>query len=233
MSDVKYMTFPIELLKNAFTDVRGVVSNAMDYAFYVKYKELGSIEDTKQYFGLDGFFSEVLYEPCLNNGEAVFNSFENPPLTSINVSTLYNFLLYEKEEFEIAVFCAFCGLRSIIGTKPYTKTTNEYLMARMFGFRSKDELLRCEPKPEYHQKFLSNPQKIRYQLTEKIIKNELIIDWGLNYYSNRSRGFFVSFKLDFEVLVQIAEKSRKSIIKQKHKEEQRLIIQKVIHNLSK
>lgn len=42
------------------------------------------------------------------------------------------------------------------------------------------------------------------------IKPELILNWGLKYYSRYTRGFYVSFKLSLEDLVFVAEKRRKS-----------------------
>jgi hypothetical protein len=69
--------------------------------------------------------------------------------------------------------------------------------------------------------FFSN----RYQLT-KII-NELKSNWGLVYYSRNIRGSYVSFKIDFESLVRIAENAKKTNKLKREKAIENDIIKKV------
>ncbi|WP_169704751.1 hypothetical protein [Runella slithyformis] len=140
---------------------------------------------------------------------------------------IFDFYKKPKSDFDKAVFCAFCGLRSIIGTKSYVKTNNGLLLARMFGYRSTAEFAVVKQKPAYFKSHFSTAQKVRYQLTEKIIKRELSLSWGLKYYSNQSKGFYVSFSMDFESLVTHAEKSRKSTLLKQKEEAQKQIIERV------
>jgi len=219
----RFFTFPVELLRGAFTDIEGVCSKAISYAVFVRCKDYEeSPEEAFGYFGINGNSHATVMQ-----GKEVYESLYNPPLTSINKDIIFDFYKNPKSDFDKAVFCAFCGLRSIIGTKSYVKTNNGLLMARMFGYRLAAEFTAVKQKPAYYKSHFSTAQKIRYQLTEKIIKRELSLSWGLKYYSNQSKGFYVSFSMDFESLVTHAEKSRKSTLLKQKEEAQKQIIERV------
>lgn len=224
----RFFTFPVEVLQGAFTNIKAVCNDAINYAIFVRCNDYDeSPDEAFDFFGITG-------NPDLSakEGQELYDSFDNPPLVSVNKAIIFDFLKNSKTDFEISVFCCFCGLRSIIGTKAYVKTTNEFLLARMFGFRSIEELKKYNSESEYFQKHFSTTQKIRYQLTEKIIRNELEADWGLKYYSNQSRGFFASFQLDFERLVLIAEKSRKSFKQKERQATTKKVVEKVKKRLN-
>jgi hypothetical protein len=226
---VRYFSFPVELLKGAFTNIAGVCSDAIDYAVYGRCKDYDETpEEVFKFFGITGNTNAVF-----TRGEELYNSFDRPVLVSVNRAIVFDFMENPKTDFEVAIFCAFCGLRSIIGKKPFVKTNNGLLIARMFGYATAKEFEALRQKPNYYKEFFwvkdkgKLKEKIRYQLTEKIIKNELALKWGLRYYSNRSKGFYASFKLDFEELVFHAEKSRKSNLLKQQQKEQRQIIERV------
>lgn len=223
MGHTRFITFPVELLRGAFTDIKGICSNAIYYAVFIRCKDYGeSPKVAFEYFGITGN-----YDASMKQGQELHDSLHKPPLTSVNIDIIMDFLHNPKSDFEKAVFCAFCGFRSIIGTKPYVKTNNGMLLVRMFGYRSTKDFEAVRQKPAYYKAHFSTPQKIRYQLTEKIIKHELSLFWGLKYYSNQSKGFYVSFSMDFESLVTQAEKSRKSTLLQKQREEQKQVVERI------
>lgn len=225
--DARFFTFPVELLRGAFTDKSIFCFDAISYALFSRCKEYD--ESPKEAFEFFGVHGE--YDSTIKRGRAVAKSFPNSPLVSVNKDILFDFMNNPKTDFEIAVFCAFCGLRSIIGTKPFVKTNNGLLLARMFGFRSVGELEAFQPKPPYFDSYFSTAQKIRYQLTEKIIKNELCLSWGLKSYADHSRGFYASFNLEFETLVRYAENSRKSTLLKRKRETEKETVKKVKHQL--
>ena len=239
-NETRFMTFPVALLKDAFVDIRKVCNNAMDYTIYAKavkytiYSEtIDGMQDALDFYGLslgENGNIDKLYERC----ETLHNSFDgsSSPMVSVNVETLYHFREQPKTEFEIAVFCAFCAVRSIIGIDPYKKITNDFVIARMFGYKSVEEFENLKTKPDYWQKFFSTEQKIRYHLTNKIIVGELESNWGLKYYSSRNRGFWVSFKLGLEVLVTEAEKRKKKFVAKERSDAKNAIIKKVIATLN-
>ncbi len=205
-TNTKYFTFPISILRGAFTDIHSVCDNAIDYACYVKYAEVEDVE------AVESFFDITFTSPTLENGKALFNQHgQSVPMVSINKDIVFNLMENPKTNFEIATFLAFCGLKSIIGNRVYNKTNNEHLMARMAGYGTYKEFEEAGVGSEIgYFVSLATPQKIRYQLTDKIIRQELVLNWGLKYYSNRNRGFYFSFTIDLVDLILVAEKQRKS-----------------------
>lgn len=243
--EARFFTFPVELLRGAFTDIRGVCDvcpitglslkckpftdirgvcyDALAYAIYIRCKGYNETPDEAfEYFGITGNADDAF-----KRGQELYDSFDRPVLVSVNKDIIFDFYQNPKTDFEIAVFCAFCGLRSIIGTKPYVKTNNALLLARMFGYRSLEDFEALREKPPYYIAYFSTAQKVRYQLTEKIIKNELSLSWGLKYYSNQSKGFYASFKMEFDALVLHAEKNRKSTLLRQQQDEQKQVIERV------
>jgi len=221
--ETRFFTFPVELLRGAFTDKKGICSKAIYYALFVRCKDYDeSPAEAFEFFGINGN-----HDAAIKQGREIYESIRNPPLTSVNTNIILDFLHNPKTDFEIAVFCAFCGLRSINGTKTFVKTNNGLLMARMFGYRSAEEFKTLKQKPAYYKAHFSTAQKERYQLTEKIIKSELSLFWGLKYYSIQSKGFYASFSLEFDSLVLHAEKSRKSTLLRQQQEEQKRVIEQI------
>ena len=240
MSEARFITFPVALLKNAFVDIKKVCINAIDFAIYSKaekytiYSEtIDGIEDALDFYGVS-LSENGDIDKLYKTGKVLHDSFEGlgSPMVSVNKDILFQFMQESKTEFEIGVFCAFCAVRSIIGIDPYKKTTNDFLIARMFGYRSVEEFKNLKTKPDYWQKFFSTEQKIRYHLTNKIIVGELESNWSLKYYSSRSRGFYVSFKLDLEILVMEAERRKKKFKDKERSDAKNAVIKKVIHNLN-
>lgn len=231
---VRYFTFPVELLRKAFIQKTGdklsgielLCDDAKNYAVYVRcQQEEETPAEAFEFFDITGKPDEAF-----SRGRELYDSFTRPVLVSVNTSVILDFLYNPKTDFDIAVFCAFCGIRSIIGTKSYASTNNGLLLARMFGYATTNEFEVLNPKPKYYQDFFEaedktkQKERIRYQLTERIIRKELEFNWGLKYYSKQLKGFYVSFKLNFSTLVHCAETKRKSnILKQKRAEKKQII----------
>jgi hypothetical protein len=94
-------------------------------------------------------------------------------------------------------------------------------MARMYGFRN------VADSKQSNGKVLP-----RYQLDK--IKLELQQDWYLIYYSNLGiRGFYLSFKLSLEKLIELAELNRQSKKAKMLKQDKKEAYQKVIQMLNK
>ena len=197
-----YLTFPMEILKDGINNISGCMDKAMCYCLYWNYTkieyhatEANNIKSAAIRTGInfpnpDGSFYK---------GKKIHDSIKvNAPKVSINLSTILDFHNNTKTPFEVVCFLAFAGIRSILQRQPYTKITNEYLLGRMAGNRSKEE-----PLPKWITPFAN-----RYQLDK--IKLELQNNWGLKLYAYHTRGFYVSFDYDLETLIFHAEKKRKS-----------------------
>jgi hypothetical protein len=201
----KYLNFPIQLLQNAFKDIHKTMSNIMDYAGYRHTLKLDfgdeeeKMNDAGDYFNIDLGNTIVAY----HNGESLYRKIKvNSPHTGINKDVCFDFYKNPKRNDEIAVLLAYLGLKSIIGTKPYIKTTNDYLIARMGGFGSLKDVPGQLPEP-----------LALYNTRRKLdrIKFELQLNWKVNIYAKYTRGFYVSFDNTFSLdrLVLEAEKKRK------------------------
>ncbi len=199
--EIRYLLFPIELLQDS--DIQQVCRKAFDYGIYRKALDFifegetkvtpRHIEQSMKYFGL--VVNHL--ERRVKDGKVLFDTFSlSNPMVSINKEKLLQYQ-NDKTAFEVLVFRAECAIRSILGKKPYSKVTNEYLMARMYGFRNVADFQRneCQVLP-------------RYQLDK--IKLELQKKWHLVYYSRQTRGFYVSYSLPLEKLIYHAELNRES-----------------------
>lgn len=224
--EVRYLLFPIEILQE--TDIKRVCSKAFDYGIYRKALDFivegetkvmpRHIEQSMKYFNLvvNGL------ERRAKDGKIIYDTFSNNnPMVSISTDSLIQYGKEDKTDFEVSTFRAYCAIKSILGTKLYAKTSNKYLAARMYGFRNVrdfDNSSQIEPS--------------RYQFDK--IKLELQNDWYLTYYSNLGiRGFYLSFKLSLEKVIEIAELSRASTKAKKLKQEKKEVYLKVMQKLKK
>jgi hypothetical protein len=161
-------------------------------------------------------------ENSLYNGFDLFVRFrEHSPMSGIKISVWKEFYWKGKSEFDMVCLLGHLALKSIIGGKSYCKVTNQYWFSRMNGKRNTLEQIDSERLIKYNSK---------YYLRK--IKDELEFSWNLSVYANRTRGFFVSYKLDFKELVTQVEKNRKkhkSKLKRKIKNQ---IISEVVGTLN-
>ncbi len=223
---IRYILFPIEILQN--TDIQQACKKAFDYGIYRKAIDFIDEDETKvmphhieqsmKYFNL----VVNSLERRVKDGKVLYDTFSDKnPMVSISKDILIQYNNEDKTEFEILTFRAYCAIRSILTTKSYIRATNDYLMARMYGYRSVKDFEKSE------QQVLP-----RYQLDK--IKLELQKDWYLIYYSNLGiRGFYISFNLSLERLIEIAELSRESTKAKKLKQDKNEAYQKVMQRLKK
>jgi hypothetical protein len=221
-TDQKYFNFPINLLRGAFDDIKGMMDNVMDYACYSKSQEyvIGTpaqkMKDAANYFGITLGNAKRSNE----NGRTLFYSkLTKSPMTGINKDILFDFYKNEKTESDIAVLVTFLALKSVIGSKPFVHITNEFLIARMAGYASVKSMPEVLPEP------LSG-----YTTRRKLnkIKFELRANWNVNIYGYRVRGFYVSIENQFslEKLIYEVEKRRKTAIEKKLRQKQNDAIMK-------
>lgn len=215
MSKEKYFNFPIQLLTGFITDTRKTLDNIVSYSVYENSLklELGTEED-KMKASAKGFdLSLNNPKKSLDSGKYLYNSIShNSPRTGLSVSMFLDFYQNEQTEFEKVCLLAFLAIKSIIGNKAYCKVTNLYLWARMDGKTTTIET---------HEDLTPEVMKYANRYQTENIKNELILNWSLIYYSRYTRGFYVSYKLSLEDLIFEAEKKRKST-----KEKQQDLLQK-------
>lgn len=196
---IRYLTFPVAILKDSLTDVKQCVNNAMYYCLYDYCQRHTGMKDSLideagHFYGITWYNKKNAYA----NGRVLYNLIPpKSPKTSITKKMIFDFYNNEKSEFEIVVFLAFAAIRSILQKQPYIKITNDYLIGRMSGNSGKGESINP----------LLTKYTSRYQLDK--IKRELEINWGLKLYGNHTRGYYVSFELALDNLIMQAELKRK------------------------
>lgn len=200
----EYFTFPVALLMDGFSNIKTVCDHIIDYSVYAHFSKLEKGTELERLRASLNYF-EVIYKNEMNGlkkAETLFNSLlSGLPMSNVSIKTVWQYFNEEKTEFEIACFLAFAALKSIIGTKPYAKTTNDFLIARMGGFASKSNIHELLPEP-----------LAAYNTRRKLdkIKLELRVNWNVNIYAYRTRGFYVSIdqKFSLDKLALEAEKKR-------------------------
>lgn len=207
--DVKYFFIPIQLFKEAFTKFHKSLDMALCYCVYdyldnnfLLDSDLGySKKLVQNYYGI----SLRNYNDCIQVGKQIKESLPaKAPKASISVVAFKNYYekesagdFSEKEKFDVVVFLAYAGLKSYVQRQAYKRITNKEFISRMAGNAKSNE-----PLPEWISKYST-----RYQLDR--IKKELQLNWGLSLYGFHTRGFYVSFDLNFKELVRQVEKKRR------------------------
>ncbi|EKT4498921.1 hypothetical protein SL054_002207 [Flavobacterium psychrophilum] len=225
MSKEKYLNFPIQLLSGFMIDTRKVLNDIIDYAVYQNSLKLELGTDLEKIKTSASFYNMTLgnNKNTFDNGKMLYNSLpENSPKVGLSISMFWDFYKNDKSEFDKICLLAFLGIKSILGTKSYCKVTNLYLWARMDG--KTNTIVEVSELSNEVRKYAN-----RYQ--SENIKNELILNWHLIYYSRFTRGFYVSLKMTLEDLIFEAEKKRKSIKENQYKQLKNEALKKALDRL--
>jgi hypothetical protein len=222
MSKPMYLTFPNLILKDGLTDIKKCMSDAMSYCLFYQFilyqNSPNPKESASNYLGIT--FPDI--EKSLKRGAYLHESiYKKAPKTSISKEMIFDFYKNKKTEFEVVCFLAFASLKSMIQRQVYKKITNDYLLSRMSGNSKKNGEINPKLK-----KYAG-----RYQLDK--IKIELQLNWGLKYYAEMTRGFYVSFKMPLSSLALIAEKNKKAYKLKLLKRQKQEATKNAIEQLSK
>ena len=229
MSDTKYFNFPIQILNGIFEDKEKVLTDILYCALYahsLKLKEetYNNSEYNKFCAAWKWFNVSGVDKQKFKRGKELYNSIPAKyPKVGLNISIFWDYFKNDKSDFDVACLVAFLAIKSILGTKPYCKTNNAFLWARMSG-NSKAMI-------EYSE--LSG--RVRHYANEYQtvkIKKALRESWGLVTYSHYTRGFFVSFTLDLKALITEAEIRRKSTKENQYRQFEKDTIKQVLQSLN-
>jgi hypothetical protein len=222
-----YFNFPIQLLGGFMVDHKKALNAILCYAVFAGTLKLEFGTELEKFESSADFLKVSMgsMKFKLLNGKKQYNSLPpNSPKVGLSTSVFWSYLEEDKTDFEKACLLAFLAIKSIVGRKEYCRTTNALILSRMDG-RVKSISDISELSDEIY--FFSN----RYQLT-KII-NELKCNWNLFYYAKGIRGSYVSFKIDFESLIRIAENARETTKLKQAKALENEIIKKVKDSMKK
>lgn len=213
-SDRKYFNFPIPLLKGFLNNPDDTYSgisnneclqNIISYAVCAeasKYTDLKTptdkLQQAEKYFGIS---LNTGYTRYYKDGRDLYYEFNGNPMTGISREVFFDFLKNDKTQWEKIQLLAFLAIKSIIGNQVYKKTTIKFLLSRMDGRAKQVEDFGC-----LSMSLLNHNLCKEYQFKKLI--NSLMDNWNLKYYSRHTRGFYVSFDMEYEDLVYIAEKRK-------------------------
>jgi hypothetical protein len=218
---IEFYHFPVEYLRSAMIheSLEITLEDALAYTLYAltdSFDLPSDMESALSYMGVSAPDPTFTYR----KGERLHKANKCTVMVNVSREMYWQYRKEEKDQFEIACFCAFLGVRSIIGKKPYVKINNDFFVARMFGFSSHKDIPAEFKETVVFKKFTTR------RLLDKI-KNELQATWHLKYYGQHTRGFYVSIALDIENLVYQVEKNRKSFKEAISKKEKQNVIAKV------
>jgi len=143
-TNVRYINFPMSLLHGVFDDKQQTLSDILRYSVYQYSKKYEGSETNRMKNAIDYFNVAFYTDGQKNTSDALNNAIKDAKRVensitkkvshvSLNLDIFWDFYKYEKSEFEIACFCAFCAIKSILGNKDYVKTNKQLVISRMFG----------------------------------------------------------------------------------------------------
>lgn len=214
-----YLSFPVQLLCEE--DIKEIAGKAIKYGIidYMVRNELEGLNGFNEACECTGITTGITasnYDGIRKVYDELNNSIDKVVYVSIKKGMLFEFRDKPKTDFEIDVFRAFIGVKSIIGSKSVQLLTNDYLVARLSGFNSIKDAL---DKPT--DKFKNYYQK-KYQIDK--LKNALEQGYKMERYGTHTRGFYVSFKMAFKTLVKYVETTKKSAKDKAFKDKKKALI---------
>jgi hypothetical protein len=226
IAKAEYLNIPIQLLAGFLDDTRTTIRNIYYYSLYAHFFKQEKGSDKEKYRLTCEWlnFQEVDREENLQRGRILFDRFTNSPMTGIDRNLYSEFNKLDKTDFDKACFLAFHALKSIVGSKTFQKTDNKFLWARMDG---KAKSIQNESELSEKVRFFAQ----EYQTLK--IKRELQENWGLIYYAQQTRGFYVSFKLDLKSLILEAVRRKRQVADKQRLEKLRDLEQEVFEKLEK
>ncbi|WP_162419231.1 hypothetical protein [Cyclobacterium roseum] len=217
----RYINFPIQLLKGFLKGVQGSRSDKkylhvlQSAAYFAAYKQASKMElgdygermdSAVTYLGVDG---DLGGEEAYLKGRRISDyvdqmSFgKRPAMTGMKVSVLQRYKYEHVSERQVVCLLGYLALKSIIGNKAYSKTTNQFWLSRMAGeIKAIEADILSDIAPEVSE--MNTRRKLER------LRNDLIDGWGLSYYGKATRGFYVSFSMPLEDLIFQVEKKRKA-----------------------
>lgn len=204
----EYMNFPVILLQDYMRNPIEKLKYILFYCMGSLLDRNGDIEVVKKEFGI-GDMRQKDIELCKH---LYYAKPPNAPFTGMKQKMFWDYWKNTKTDFEHACLLAYLAMKSIIGKSGCKKTTNIFIWSRMAG--NVQAVKDVGDLPVELQRFFT-----RYQFDK--IKLNLEKDWNLSYYSNHTRGLYISFRLSKKELVKYAEDRKPTMktLKEQHDRE--------------
>ena len=226
LAKAEYLNVPIQLLSGFIDDTRMSINDICCYSIYTHLMKLdkGTVKEKYRTTCEWLDFEESDRDDDLRRGMVLFDRYKNSPMTGIERKVYAEFSKTGKSNFDKACFLAFHALKSIVGDKSYQKVDNKLMWARMDG------------KTKTISDVSDLSEKVRFFAQEYQtlkIKRELQANWGLIYYAQQTRGFYVSFKMDLKSLIMEVVKRKRKTIEQLRLNQMRFLESEIQRELDK
>ena len=218
----KYFRFPIRMMQGILQseDRTDFLTDVMYYAIASSLDSDDVTDDAFMEQASDKFSVNLNggVDEKMNRGYELLKRYEKENVyTGISLKVFWDFYDNYKSEDEWHCLIMYLALRSIIGSRPYCKTTNDFLFARMLGKKNIAEYKKMVP-----------IQWTRYK-RDKVI-NDLRLGWNLKYYARGVHGFFFSFRTSLEEIILVAEKRKRNNKLELLKNKEKAILDEILKN---
>jgi hypothetical protein len=157
--------------------------------------------------------------------ELFHDNSQKQPFASIPYNMFWDYFynVETKTEQEFAEFAAYAAARSIVGRKLYCKTNDKLLFSRMSGFGG----IHSFPKPytkngKSHWR-ISGIDKYCTRKRMERLRMAIATKFGVTVYSSMGiRGFYLSFKFNYEQIIVDIAKNSKTVFKTKQDYRERI-----------
>lgn len=186
------------------------VHGALEKAFQENpelYNELSKSVKCHWIFDMEGLSSKIPLTDLIKEAEQIKYAHTSNSFASANPEKVLEFTNETKPVPEIDQFACFLAIRSILGSKAYSKTNKNHILARFLGYDSIKQLSENLPT---HLKAKRNKYAKRYPM-DKLL-DQIEANWGIIRYGKKGkRGFWIGnpAKISLESLVQQVESGDK------------------------
>lgn len=193
METDKILNFSITFIPNLYEDTQKAIANIVCCAITYRMKERGeSLEEACDYFGISikpDYFWEIVKRPPFDNLAKSRGG--------ISHKTAFEFKDKRKTSREKLTLCAFQAIKSIVGAKPYARTTRRQILSRMSGSdKNTDDI----------SSYVSNLSGARGRRRFDTLLDSLSL-YGVETYSPQGcHGFYISTTLSIGELVERVER---------------------------
>jgi len=216
-----YFNAPVQLLEGFLIDKNKNLDDILYYALYARSLKLDYNSEQERFIAAADYMNVNLINSDMVyiRGKELYNSIDtDSPMIGISRLNFWEFRDNTKSEWDCVCLLGFLALKTIIGNKEYSKTTNNLWYARMDG----------KVKSIENASELSiNIQKYYSEYKSRRLRKTLELEWHMPIYCQHTKGFYFTIKGSKESIVTIAEQ-RKSYFREKiRREEEKAIIKKV------
>lgn len=193
MKTDRIFNFSISFLPDLYGNTQHAISSIVCCAIVYRMKEKGeSFEEACDYFGISvnsNFFERTVGQPPFDNLAKSRGG--------ISHKTAFEFKDKRKTSREKLTLCAFQAIKSIVGAKPYARTTRRQILSRMSGSdKNTDDI----------SSYVSNLSGARGRRRFDTLLDSLSL-YGVETYTPQGcHGFYISTTLSIGELVERVER---------------------------